>query len=121
MLAQISILLLFYRIFGHFKKFRVALGSAGFIIFSFWLSSTVCLFLGCEPFRSLPGKCINMIEYLRINAVFNFIINISIFLLPIPMIWSLDITVRQKLEVISVTSVGLLYVSYLCHEKVLNS
>ena len=109
-LTQVSIVLLFHRIFGHHRRFRLALASTAFVIVSFWGSYTISAFLGCRPLGSMSESCVDFLPFMRISAALSFILNLIIFVLPIPVVWSLEITTRQKFEALTVTSAGLLYV-----------
>ena len=117
MLTKISILFLLYRIFGHFKRFRFALGSAAIFVISIWIPCTLLTFWSCTPIeknwnKAFPGRCIDQIEFFRLNGVCNLLSDVLILLLPVPMVCRLEIKTRQKVEVLLMFAFGLLYVSH---------
>ena len=108
-ITQVAILLLFSRLFGYYNKNiqPVLMGMASVIV-SFGVSCVICVLLSCRPFSSASRNCVDVLPFLRVNAALNLIINTMVFVLPIPAIWSMDLTTREKCEALTLMSSGLL-------------
>lgn len=100
--TKTSLLLLYYRIFGVIKAFRWALGAAGSLVIAYYIACVITSIAGCSPVSkfwdpSVPGKCINQVDFFRYNGVGNMFLDVLILCLPYPMAWRLQTTARQKL------------------------
>jgi len=112
-LTKISILLLYYRIFGVVNNFRIALYIAAALVIAYWIPTTILAYLGCTPFarnwdQTLPGTCVNLVAFFRWNGICNLILDVLILCLPIPMVWRLSVSVRQRLELSGIFLLGAL-------------
>ena len=112
-LTKTSLLLLYYRIFGVAKRFRYALWISAFLVLGYWTAMTILAFLGCTPFarnwnKAIPGSCVNLVAFFRWNGISNLLIDFLILLLPLPMVWRLNVGTRQKLELSGIFLLGLL-------------
>jgi len=111
--TKISILLLYYRLFGVVQKFRWALWGTSFVVLGYWIACTILAFLGCDPFarnwnKKISGTCVNLVKFFIWNGISNLLIDFLILLLPIPIVWRLSAPTRQKLELSSIFLFGLL-------------
>ena len=111
MLTKVSVLLLFNRIFGHTRAFRVAFRVTIILVISHWFLCTLFVLLGCVPFeknwdRSLSGSCIDWIMFSQLGGTANVFLDVLIFLLPLPLVWNLDLPLRQRLEAMVLFSLG---------------
>ncbi|KAJ5668492.1 uncharacterized protein N7477_007062, partial [Penicillium maclennaniae] len=100
--TKASLLFLYYRIFGIIKGFRWALGTAGFLVIGYYIACDITSIAGCLPVNkfwdpSVPGRCINQVEFFRYNGVANMLLDVVVLCLPYPMAWRLQATARQKL------------------------
>lgn len=112
-LTKVSILLLYHRIFGVVRKFHYALYVAGFLATGYWIACTILAFTGCHPLaknwdKAVPGGCVNLIAFFRWNGICNLIIDFLILCLPLPMVWRLNIAVKQKITLSAIFMLGLL-------------
>lgn len=55
------------------------------------------------------GRCINVTKLLISNAYYNIFSDFILLVLPLPMVWNLQLPLRQKLGVTAVFSTGALY------------
>lgn len=95
------------------KVFRYWLWGTGFIVWSFWLACTILAFLGCTPVarnwdKTIAGHCVDLVAFFRWNGICNLVLDVLILLLPLPMVWRLNISVRQRLELSGVFLLGIL-------------
>ncbi|KAJ5124406.1 uncharacterized protein N7515_008231, partial [Penicillium bovifimosum] len=100
-MTRASILLLYRRIFGVVTRFRRALYFAGILLILYFVSCVIVSIAGCSPVSkfwdtSLPGHCINEVAFFRWNGVANVFLDLMVLLLPLPMIWRIKTTRRQK-------------------------
>lgn len=112
-LTKISLLLLYRRIFGVVKNFRIALWVSSFFVLGYWIACTILAFLGCQPLqknfdKTIPGHCVDLINFFRWNGICNLLIDFLILLLPLPMVWHLNIALRQKISLSAIFGLGIL-------------
>ena len=100
-LIKTSILLSYKRIFGHNKTTRIHI----YILLGFSWAWGIAVFFTCTfqcwPIEKawkpmMPGKCINLLDYLWGNSVSNFIIDWLILAVPIVPVWKLQMGIVQK-------------------------
>ncbi|KAH7392801.1 hypothetical protein BKA66DRAFT_456896 [Pyrenochaeta sp. MPI-SDFR-AT-0127] len=109
--VKLGILAFYYRVFVHplFRKFVLA--TAAFII-AWGIGITVTLFLACRPLAtywdvSVPGKCLVMVTFVYFTNISNLITDIWIFLMPVPMIWHLQLQTKKKMILSLIFCIGL--------------
>ncbi|KAL8868716.1 MAG: hypothetical protein Q9174_004804 [Haloplaca sp. 1 TL-2023] len=111
-LTKVSLLLLYHRIFGVVKKFRYALWISAFCVMAWWIATTILAFLGCTPIaynwnKNIDGQCVDLVAFFRWNGICNLLLDFLILLLPLPMVWRLSISSRNKLELSGMFLLGL--------------
>ncbi|KAL8829587.1 MAG: hypothetical protein Q9191_001938 [Dirinaria sp. TL-2023a] len=111
--AKLTIVLLLLRIFGVDNRFRLA----AWILIIFW---TLYLIIGqfllifhCSPTNKswdplLPGHCLNITRLGIASGYVYIIYDFFFILLPVPMVWRLQLATKLKLGVISVFLTGIL-------------
>ena len=65
----------------------------------------------CTPLErvwnfEIPGHCINTLAYFRAETISNVVTNVMILLLPVPMVWRLQMALRRKLLLIGIFATG---------------
>lgn len=127
--TKISILLLYLRIFIQ-KWLRIgcyvllALVTTYGLISVFYSSVFQCTPVSKAYHKSIPGHCIDVRKTWQANAGFNIASDLMILVLPMPAIYSLQMTIKHKLGLIFLFGLGSLWVylvdqveevsSYLC-------
>lgn len=101
---KFSILLLYLRLFGVSTRFRYCTWAVMFLVFGYLFSNLMTQFFSCRPlikyFHSeVPGKCITPITAAFSYGTMNFASDFFIALLPLPMVWRLKMSRRQKIGV----------------------
>ncbi|KAJ5233793.1 uncharacterized protein N7469_005559 [Penicillium citrinum] len=99
--TKVSLLLLYYRIFGVVRTFRWALWISFGLVISYFISCTIVSIVSCSPVPkfwdpSLPGYCIDEVAFFRWNGFANMALDILVLCLPYPMAWRLQTSIRQK-------------------------
>ena len=120
-LTKTSICLLYLRIFSTVDKLKfrrvVYCFMAYVLLYAF--ASIMATIFQCVPIervwnKKVPGSCINLTAFWYANACANIIGDIGIFLLPMPVIRSLNLPRREKWGLTMVFALGFLYAS-LCN------
>lgn len=102
-LPRLSILAMYMRIFTS-RIYHIAVYILASIMLTFYVT---CVFWGlfkCRPLaytwdKSIPGgHCINVTEYCRWINFPNILIDVVIVVLPLPLIWRLQVSWNQKID-----------------------
>jgi len=109
--VKLGILAFYYRVFVHPIFRKLVLATAAFVA-AWGIGITVTLFLACRPLRSywdvtVPGKCLQMVNFVYFTNISNLITDIWIFLMPVPMIWHLQLQTKKKLLLSFIFCIGL--------------
>ena len=112
---KISVLLLFYRLFSVKRGARLAIRIAIGLVTTFSLAIVFLYVFGCRPTTSLwspyPGtRCSGQANVLLGTAVLNLASNFLTLVIPLPLIWRLQTTKKQRLRAMAVLALGSLYV-----------
>ena len=107
----ISAVLLFYLRLSPFPTFRtwviaamVACSIEGVLFISMALFQ--CTPVGRVWNFEIPGHCINILGFFRAETIFNLVTNVVILLLPMPMVWHLQMALQLKLLLIGIFATG---------------
>jgi hypothetical protein len=79
----------------------------------FYLGMIIFEFASCTPFEKkfnplIPGKCISNYPLLLARSVINLTFDLILFVLPQRVIWSLNMTTKQKVGISVVFGVGVM-------------
>ncbi|PVH90752.1 hypothetical protein DM02DRAFT_734435 [Periconia macrospinosa] len=79
------------------------------------IASSIVSMTLCVPWEKLwtpnrPGHCIDIKAYYTANSALNMVLDIVIFILPIPLLWALKLPQRQRLCLVVVFALGLIVV-----------
>ncbi len=111
-LCKVSILLLYLRIFVT-PGFKIAVKCVLAFIIALFIVSWTVIWLLCTPLAhywdpTVPGKCINEYVYYLFGTALNVAIDLAILILPMPVIWSLQMPRKQQLWVSGIFALGFL-------------
>lgn len=114
-LTKISILCLYLRLFPDYDFRRLV--KIGLVVCSIAGAS----FLGASVFQCLPvsfnwtfwdgehsGRCGNIVIQGWVGMIVNIIADIAVLMLPLPVIWRLNLALEKRFSIIAMFSVGLL-------------
>ncbi|KAH9867613.1 hypothetical protein IAQ61_008207 [Plenodomus lingam] len=109
--VKLGILAFYYRVFVHPVFRRIVLALAALVL-AWGIGITVTLCLACRPLPaywdiSIPGECLKMVTFTYFTNIFNLITDVFIFLLPVPMIWHLQLQTKKKLMLSLIFCLGL--------------
>lgn len=112
-LYKFTILLLYLRLFGVYKPFRYITWTIMFLVFGYLSSNLLTLLFGCTPIdkywkSTTPGHCIPSTKAGLFYGSMNFVTDVLIFVLPLPMVWRLKLSRENKLGVILIFMGGVM-------------
>ena len=117
-LIQLSILFLYKRIFTTtIRWFKISLYVIGFVSILICIAFFFSILFACTPLsfawnKSIPGgHCINIKARYVSADVLNLATDIAIVVIPIPLVWRLQMNVGTKLAVVGMFLLGGLLVS----------
>ena len=114
-LIKISLLLLYHRLFSVHKPFRVALFVAGALAVMWWLATFWDTIFQCVPVQAewdknlKNARCQVVREEALGAGISNLILDLLFLLLPVPMIWRLQVSKRIKASLTGIFLLGILY------------
>lgn len=108
---KFAILLLYLRIFNISRTFKYLTWGTMFFVFGYLFCNFLTLTFGCTPTGkywnpAFTGHCINEIQADYAYGSMNFISDLIMFILPLPMIWRLQLSRRQKVGVSVILMAG---------------
>ena len=112
---KMSIMFMYLRIFDVDQLFRYCTWAVMFVTFGYLFSNIWTQIFGCWPVAKswtpdLPGHCILILKADYGYGSLNIITDLLIFVLPLPMIWRLQLSPRDKLGVSVIFVTGSMYV-----------
>ncbi len=124
-LVKVSILLMYLRIFNTTRWFRLIVYGTMFVV--------VGVHFGCivgylcqnrpisaywDPVRDEATEWVSMDNPIIALAVITIITDVIVLILPIPITWRLHMRMRQKLIVMGILLVGVMYVSMISDSNI---
>ncbi|KAK1147218.1 hypothetical protein N8T08_001957 [Aspergillus melleus] len=115
-IARASALLFYSRVFDQIQsRFRYALWLVHAMNIAWMIGMHVVVALQCTPTekvwnRLLPGRCIDVRTLFLGSGIPSLIINVMILVLPLPLLWRLQMKIIRKLLIIGVFLCGYLVV-----------
>ncbi|MCJ1422470.1 hypothetical protein MMC29_000350 [Sticta canariensis] len=105
-----SILLLYKRTFT-IKSMRYAIYIVGAFVLAIAVSNCLALAFQCTPPAKFwnherPGHCVNQPVLITIASMFPMLTDFIIYIMPMPVIWRLKLTLRRKFELSFVFAIG---------------
>ena len=100
---KFTILLLYLRIFWVNDMFRYCTWAVMAFVFSYVCSNILTQIVGCIPihlyWQNVTGHCIDRLKAGVVFGSMNIISDLFIFILPMPMVWRLQLSRKEKLGV----------------------
>lgn len=112
-MVKLTILFFYRRVFG--SKSKVKWATAIGIVLVICLNGGVFLanLFSCRPIQRtwnpmVPGQCFNPVILPYLSGVSSFLTDLYVLVIPIPVIWSLNLDVKRRLRVMAVFGLGIL-------------
>ena len=103
-LSKCAILLLYTRVFTTRKRgFTIAVYVVGAVVVATGLANTFEAIFQCAPVaykwnKSISGgKCLDEVAFDRYISISNVVTGVVMLLMPLPLVWELNIMLRQKI------------------------
>ncbi|KAH6711992.1 hypothetical protein BKA61DRAFT_691562 [Leptodontidium sp. MPI-SDFR-AT-0119] len=108
---KVTLLLILVRVFTPFRRIISAVWAFIFAMLLYYIIVTALKVFKCRPISSVwdpntPGKCLNEILLFSIDTSLSIITDLIILILPIPLVWSLQVTTKVKLRTIALLGAG---------------
>jgi hypothetical protein len=112
MLIKLSILCFYMRIFV-VEWFIMVARAAGVLIILWALSVIFCGFFLCRPFafnwdQTIDGSCGQQITSYIVTGALNICTDVIVLGLPMPLIWRLQVSLRNKIGLTGIFTIGFL-------------
>ena len=113
-LVKATILLLYLRLFKVNRRIRWTIRGLLLILLAYYLASIGAKAATCVPLRKLwtpqvEGHCFNNTILLLTDCGVSVLSDFTILILPMPLIWDLQMPTKRKLELTAVFGLGVLY------------
>ena len=108
--VKIAVLLFYGRIFPQ-KRFQYALYGMGTFLALFLLSNWFAVALQCQPIHSfwqpeVPHHCFDQVTYYIAQGCLNFVSDVFVVLMPIPVLWNLHLPTPRRVGLVVVFLLG---------------
>ena len=110
-MIKLSVILFYVRIFRPIAIYRIAFWATASIVVGWFLAGEAMSIWTCIPIRkawnpTLPGHCLDRSRKSYGTAISNILIDLIILVLPMPMLWRLNIEASRKIGLIGVFAAG---------------
>ena len=113
MLTQISLLLLYQRVFtSHLKWFRIALAVIAFLALTSNLSTVFAVIFQCSPIRKgwntseTAGRGFDTARLFIVHSAVSLLVDAAIVVVPLPLVWNRHTNRRTKAAVSGMVLLG---------------
>ena len=118
-LVKCCILLLYLRLFRIVRWFRWACWAILAAAIMYCIASVAVTIFQCRPLirafdKTVPGSCIDTAKFWYANAGFSIATDVIILLLPMPLVWKLEVPIAQKVALMAVFAIGVFVVITSC-------
>ncbi|KAK8137341.1 hypothetical protein PG984_005281 [Apiospora sp. TS-2023a] len=109
--VKLSLFLQYYRLVDQVPRYRSLFLVAGFIVMGWTIAMVFTMTFICVPVyaywdKSVPHVCLSDPVMQLTNSVGNIATDVMLLLLPMPVLWNLNLPPRQKWSVIGIFSLG---------------
>ena len=109
-LNKLSILFFYRRLFPQ-KSVLVILQLVGLTVLLWQVAIGIGFILQCNPVerawdKTVPGHCINVVKLWLGNAIPNIVTDLVIIVIPLPLVWNLQMRRSQKIAVCGIFLTG---------------
>lgn len=100
--TRLSALTLYARLFRVSRRMIHILWTVGVIVFLWWIASEIIPWFACHPVAKtldpmIPGTCAKRIAYYHAVGLVNPLLDVTVLLLPMPIVWKLNMSLKKKL------------------------
>ncbi len=115
-MIKLSILAMYRKLFTVSLMFKHALVGVSTIVVGWMISVTIAQIFTCTPVQgawivTAPANCFDQTKFYYGNSISNVIIDTIMLIMPLPLVWPLNMSMRKKLNVTLLFFLGGLYAS----------
>ena len=115
--VKVSLLFFYRRIFPQ-RWFKHALFATGAVVGSYSIAYILVAIFQCVPIRaswdtSIHGTCLNLGDQFFVGGITNALIDVIILILPVPLVWRLQVSVTKRWLIFGTFTLGCWYVGNL--------
>ncbi|CZT47480.1 uncharacterized protein RSE6_08043 [Rhynchosporium secalis] len=108
---KVALLLILVRVFTPFKRIIWAVWGFIFAMLVYYIIATALKIFICTPLSkfwdpNVQGKCANENLLFTIDTVWSILMDVIILVLPIPLVWSLQVPTTKKIRTIALLGAG---------------
>lgn len=108
---KISVLLLYLRLFSVNRRAKMVIRITMGIVVIFFVAILFLYLFGCQPLKGLwssspDGRCLDQASVLLGTAALNMASNFLTLVIPLPLVWRLQTTKKEKLSAMAVLATG---------------
>lgn len=112
-LVKLSVLMFYARVFGIVRASRIAFWIVGVMLVAWCIAIDFVALFACIPIQkswdsSVPGHCRDRQTNFIGAAIPNIVTDFILLILPVPLLWHLQTSVRRKIGLIGVFAAGYL-------------
>ena len=119
--AKLALFILYFRIFSTDRKTRIGIYLGIIIGCLFYTSADIVFLITCVPRRGVrwlspefAAQCTPATNMNYVQGIFGVVSDLYIFILPLPVLWTLQMPLKRKLGITAIFVTGLMYtLSYL--------
>ena len=109
-LIKMSLLFLYWRTFT-LKRFRYAVYVVGVIVIANAVETTFAFFFQCQPVEKfwkpkIQGHCVDQKLLITMTSLIYILTDFTIYTMPLPLIWHLQMSMKRRVELSIVFLVG---------------
>ena len=101
---KLAALFFYARVLGINRRFKMWLWVTGGLILAWWVSAILTAIFQCTPVErawlpDAPGVCINFGYWYMLTCLASVLIDLIVLIMPLPLIWKLQLKPMKKLGV----------------------
>ena len=113
--VKLSLLCMYWKIFGRVKAFHYATIVVGMIVIGWMIGTLFAQVFTCIPVQGawepeIGARCIDQVKFYYGNAISNVITDVIILVMPLHLVWHLQMSVQRKIGLSLVILLGSLWV-----------
>ena len=110
-LVKLSVLLFYAKLFGSVRIYRIAFWIVGSIIIGWCVAMEFLANFPVVPIQkawllAITGHCLDSNRVNLGSTISNVVIDVIVLILPIPMLWKMNIQRQRKVELVGVFAAG---------------
>jgi len=111
-LTKCSIIVSYLRIFPN-QSLRQLVRYTGVLVVLIWVCSVFVIIFQCQPIEAawnwmVHGKCVNILIFFYVSSSINIATDLVLWIAPLPLFWSMNLKLRERVLVCVLFSFGFL-------------